>query len=361
MEEVKQPKKLLIVNILEILRKHSDQDHRLSQRDIIGLLKSEYGMTADRKAIRRNILGLIECGYRIEYIETVRMVPNKRTGEPEESYIWSDFYLARDFSDAELRLLIDSLLFSRHIPYSQCKELVEKLEQLSSKYFRAHVRHIHTMPDTQPTNRQLFYTIEILDEAISAGKKVSFTYLDYGTDKKMHRRQRADGTIREYVVSPYQMAAKEGKYYLICNNDQFDNAANYRVERIADIRLLDEPARPFSTLEGSDGQRLDLAKYMAEHIYMYAGGNTRVKFRVVREMIGDVLDIFGPGVRFCEETERHVCVIADVNERAMLQFAKNYGPDALILEPERLVETMRQDAENLMKSYLNRTENDNEI
>ena len=229
--------------------------------------------------------------------------------------------------------------------------MVEKLEQLSSKYFRAHVRHIHTMPDTQPTNRQLFYTIEILDEAISAGKKVSFTYLDYGTDKKMHRRQRADGTIREYVVSPYQMAAKEGKYYLICNNDQFDNAANYRVERIADIRLLDEPARPFSTLEGSDGQRLDLAKYMAEHIYMYAGGNTRVKFRVVREMIGDVLDIFGPGVRFCEETERCVCVIADVNERAMLQFAKNYGPDVRILEPARLVDAMREDIECLMKAY----------
>ena len=351
MEEAKQPKKLLIVNILEILRKYSDADHRLSQREIMELLKTEYGVTIDRKAIRRNIIGLMECGYRIEYNESVRMVPNAKTGISEESYLWSDFYLARDFSDAELRLLIDSLLFSRHIPYSQCKELVEKLEQLSSKYFRAHVRHIHTMPDTQPTNKQLFYTIEILDEAISAGKKVSFTYLDYGTDKKIHRRQRADGTVREYVVSPYQMAAKEGKYYLICNNDQFDNASNYRVERIADISLLDEPARPFSTLEGSDGQRLDLAKYMAEHIYMYAGGNTRVKFRVVREMIGDVLDIFGPGVRFCEETERHVCVIADVNERAMLQFAKNYGPDVRIMEPERLVEAMRRDAKEQMEAY----------
>ena len=352
--EPKQPKKLLIMNILDILRKHSDADHRLSQKDIIDLLKSEFGMNADRKAVRRNIIGLMECGYRIEYTEAVRMVPNTKTGESEESYIWSDFYLSREFSDAELRLLIDSLLFSRHIHYSQCKELVEKLEQLSSKYFRAHVKHIHTMPDTQPTNRQLFYTIEILDEAISTGKKVSFTYMDYGTDKKMHRRCRPDGTIREYVVSPYQMAAKEGKYYLICNHDHFDNASNYRVERIADIRLLDDPARPFSTLEGSDGQRLDLAKYMAEHIYMYAGGNTHVKFRIVREMIGDVLDIFGPNVRFCEETDAYVCVIADVNERAMLQFAKNYGPDVLILEPERLVKTMREDTERLMKSYQSR-------
>ena len=348
---LKQPKKLLIVNILDILRKYSDANHRLSQKEISDLLQSEYGVTAERKAIRRNILGLMECGYEIEYTETVRMVPNPKTGVPEESYLWSDFYLVRDFTDAELRLLIDSLLFSRHIPYSQCKELVEKLEHLSNKYFRAHVRHIHTMPESQPTNKQLFFTIEILDEAISAGKKVSFTYMDYGTDKNMHRRCRQDGTVREYVVSPYQMAAKEGKYYLICNHDRFDNVSNYRVERIAEIKLLDEPARPFATLEGSGGKRLDLAKYMAEHIYMYSGGNTRVKFRIVREMICDVLDIFGQNVRFCEESDTHVCVIADVNERAMLQLAKNYGPDVLILEPKRLVDAMREDAKNLLDAY----------
>lgn len=55
---VKQPKKLLIMNILDILRKYSDEEHRLSQKDIAEILKTEYDMTADRKAIRRNILKL---------------------------------------------------------------------------------------------------------------------------------------------------------------------------------------------------------------------------------------------------------------------------------------------------------------
>ena len=35
---------MLIINILEILRKHSDADHRLNQKDIIDLLFSEYKM-----------------------------------------------------------------------------------------------------------------------------------------------------------------------------------------------------------------------------------------------------------------------------------------------------------------------------
>lgn len=100
-------KKLIIMNILDILRRYSDEDHRLSQKDIVDILKTEYNMTVERKTIRRNILNLMDCGYEIEYSESVRMVPNSKTGELEESYIWTDFYLVRDFSDSELRLLPD--------------------------------------------------------------------------------------------------------------------------------------------------------------------------------------------------------------------------------------------------------------
>ncbi len=339
----KQSKKLLIMNILDILRKYTDTDHRLSQREIVDILRREYDMKADRKAVRRNLLDLIDFGYEIEYSESLRMMPNPKTGEMEETYILSDFYLLRDFTDAELRLLIDSLLFSRHIPYNQCKELVEKLEGLSNQYFKAHVRYIHTMPETLPQNPGLFLTIELLDEAITQRKKVSFTYLEYGTDKKQHPRLRPDGTAREYVVSPYQMAAKEGKYYLICNYDRYNDISNYRIDRIAEVKILEEPVKPFETLTGADGQRLDLAKYMAEHIYMYSSANTKVKFRISKDWISDIIDMFGMDVRFSDETAEHVTVTARVNELAMKQFAKSFAPDVMVLEPERLREEIRDD------------------
>ena len=347
----KPPKKLLPMLILDILRKDSDENHRLSQREIRDILKTEYDMTVDRKAIRRNIGALLEMGFPIEYAEVRRLVPNAETGEPEESVLLTDFYLERAFTDSELRLLIDSLLFSGHLPRKQCRELVDKLEALSSKYFRAHVKHICTVPETAPRNPQLFYTIESLDEAISAGKKAAFTYLEYGTDKRLHPKRRADGTVREYVVSPYQMAAKEGKYYLICNYDKYDDISNYRVERIADIRVLDEPVKPFETLRGADGQRLDLAKYMAEHIYMYASDNTRVRFRIVRPMVSDVIDLFGQDVSFSDETQTHVTVTARVNELAMTQFAKSFAPDVIVLEPQRIADAVRRDAERTVEAY----------
>ena len=82
---VKQPKKLLILNILDILRKYSDEDHRLSQREIGEILKTEYGMTADRKAIRRNLSELLECGYPIEYSENTSQRTGKGPGRQGEA------------------------------------------------------------------------------------------------------------------------------------------------------------------------------------------------------------------------------------------------------------------------------------
>jgi predicted DNA-binding transcriptional regulator YafY len=314
-------------------------------------LKTEYDMTADRKAIRRNLDNLMQMGYAIEYSETVRMTVNPKTGEPEENVILSDFYLEREITDSELRLLIDGLLFSKHLPYSQCRELVGKLEGLSSSYFRSHIRHIHTMPEMALQNPQLFYTIEVLDEAIGRGRKVAFSYLEYSTDKKRRPKRRSDGSVREYVVSPYQMAATEGKYYLICNYDKYNDISNYRIERIANIRMLDEAAKPFETLQGSDGRRLDLAKYMAEHIYMYSSDSARVVFRIVKPMITDVIDLFGMDVSFSDETDTHVTVTARVNEMAMEQFAKSYAPDVIVLEPQRIADAVRRDAERTIEAY----------
>lgn len=347
----RQPKRLLILNILDILRRYTDEEHRLSQKQIVDILKDEYNMTVDRKAVRRNLLNLMDCGYDIEYTETVRSVKNPKTGETEESYLWTDFYLERTFTDSELRLLIDGLLFSNHVPYSQCMALAGKLEGLSNIYFHSRVRHIARLSGGAEDNKQLFLNIELLDEAISKKRKVAFHYLEYGTDKKLHTKTRPDGTYRDYIINPYQMAAKDGKYYLICNYDKFDDISNYRLDRIADIRILDEPAKPFESLRWANGRSLDLDSYMKTHPYMYSGESVRVRFRINRPMISDVLDMFGDDLRFFDEDENGVTVSTMTNERAMEQFAKNFAPDVVILAPQKLREKVKKDLEESLKKY----------
>ena len=142
----KSPKKLIIMNILDILKRYTDENHRLSQKEIQDILEREYDMTVERKAVKRNLMNLIEFGYNINYSESVRIFKDK-DGKEQENVILSDFYLEREFTDSELRLLIDSVLFSNHIPYKQDKELVDKLASLSNIYFKKRVNHIARMPE----------------------------------------------------------------------------------------------------------------------------------------------------------------------------------------------------------------------
>ena len=337
-----QPKKMLNINILEILKKYSDENHRLNQKEIIDLLESEYQMTVDRKAVKRNLMNLLDFGYELEYTETIRT--NKK-GEQETLY--SDWYLVRDFTDAELRLLIDSLLFSKHIPYSQCKELIGKLEALSNKYFKAKVKHIRTLPEKMPNNKQIFYSIEILDEAISKGKKVEFKYNDFGTDKKLHPRQNSDGKDRKYIVNPYQMAATNGRYYLIANYDRYSNISHYRIDKISDIKILDEPVKKQSELAES----INLPKHMAEHIYMFSGESSRVTMRIDKFLVNDVVDWFGRDVSFYDETEDEVTASVIVNLKAMRYWAMQYANHIEVLKPVQLREQIKEDLRNAMNKY----------
>lgn len=359
------PKKLVILYILDILQKYTDEEHRLSQKEIQDILKREYEMTVDRKAVKRNLLNLIEYESNIEYREVSRKdifrkkdsVSYKGTSDfadkeiSEDDLLWTDFYLKQKFTNEELRLLIDSLLFSKHIPYSQAKELIKKLESLSNIYFKSCSQYIYPLPVERTDNKQVFYNIAILDDAIRKKKKVLFEYAEYHTDKKMHLKKREDGSVREYIITPYQMAVQEGKYYLICNYDKYDDISNYRVDRIRNIQILEEKGKPFETLKWSGHQPMNLNEYMKEHVYMYSSENAFVKFRIVKAMISDVIDLFGKGVNFSEETDTHVSVSVHVNERAAEQFAKNYAPDVVILQPKRLRGKLRDDLKKAWEAY----------
>lgn len=345
-----QPKKILILYILDILQKYSDSTHTLSQKEILEILERDYSMKADRKSIRSNIMNLIEAGYNVEYKEIPRSNKNAKTGEVEDNSVYTDYYLIKDFEDSELRLLIDSILFFKHIPYSQCKRLIEKLEKLSSKHFHAKVNHICTVPINFTNNNRLFFVIEILDEAINNNKQVKFTYGYYGTDKKLHPSTHDDGTVHEYIVNPYQMAIADGRYYLIGNYDKYDNISHYRVDRIIDIEILDTPQKPKKEIKELENG-FDLSRHMSEHIYMFSGASATVTFRLKKYLLNDVIDFFGSEITFFDEKADTVCARVRVNLSAMRKWAVQYSLHAKILTPLSLADAVKSDLVKALENY----------
>ena len=134
-------KKAVLVYILEILRDETDANHTLSQEEIRSILAKKYELTVDRKTLGRHLNDLYESGnFNIECEESALGT--------DGSIRRTNFYMIHPFEEAELHLLIDGLLASRHISVNQRKDLIDKVSALGGRYFKSHGKQIKSTPDS---------------------------------------------------------------------------------------------------------------------------------------------------------------------------------------------------------------------
>lgn len=343
-------KKIIILYILQILRKYTDADHTMTQQQIADKLLSEYGIEVNRATVRRNLTDLIDAGYDIMYDEVIRTHVDKKTGEKEENVIYTNLYYEHDFTESELHMLIDGLLFSRSVPYKPRKELIDKLGKLSSSYFNQRMNHVRCMSADAPQNPELFLNIDVLDDAIEAGKQVRITYGYYGTDLKLHKTKNEDGTEKRQILNPYQMVANEGRYYLICNNDKYDNVANYRIDRIMNIEILDSPVKPKNQVQGlEDG--LNLSEYLYQNLNMFTSPPEDVEFIIQKNNVHLVIDFFGKHVKFFDRPDGTVSCRLKVSRDAMKHWAAEHAAIVKVVSPEGLVEEIRDEIRKANELY----------
>ena len=338
----KQSKNPLILDILQILEKHSDVSHRLTQNDIIALLKSEYDMDVERKSITRNIDNLIEAGYDIGFDEKIKGKGKSKT------VVRSNFYIERDFDDSELRVLIDGIIFSKLPKERQKKQLIKKLENLSSKYFKSSLSKVSISENDKIKNEDLFLNIEIIVEAISKQRKLKFNYLTYDLDKNLVYRKDESGNVKEYIVSPCQMVAANGRYYLLCVYDKYESEiSNLRVERIKNAIILDEKCD-----KNKAAKSLNIPKHMIEHIYMMSGDSEVVTFEFSKRMLINVIDWFGSDIILKKSSKEDTFIAtAKVNVNAMRFWAMQYGEEVTVKAPKKLVDRIKQQLKNMNKRY----------
>jgi len=338
----KQSKNTLILDILQILEKYSDVNHKLTQKDIIALLKSEYDMDVERKSILRNINNLIEAGYEISYDEKIKGKGDNQTE------VKTNFYIERDFDDSELIFLIDGIIFSKLMSSRQKKHLIKKLEQLSSKYFKSSLSKVSMSDNDKTKNEDLFLNIEIIAEAISKGKRIKFNYLTYDMTKKLVYRTNEFNEIKEYTVSPYQMVASNGRYYLLCSYDKYeDEISNLRVDRIINAEILDE-----KIVKNKAFKDFNIPKHMIEHIYMMSGDSEVVTFEFDKKTLINVIDWFGNDIVINKGKVKDTFVAtAKVNINAMRFWAMQYGENVTVKSPKSLVNRIKEQLNNMNKRY----------
>lgn len=323
--------KLKLLYILEMLKKHTDQDNILSMSDILSRLES-LDIQAERKSINADINMLREYGY------DVRMTRGDKYG----------YYLEeRRFSLPEIKILVDSIQSARFISKDKSKEIIRKLlDELSENNAKIIESEVYLSGRIKAENDEVFSSIDLILKAIKSNRKIGFRYLEYNTDKK--KKLRFDGY--RFVLSPYALTWASDKYYLVANNSKYDNLTHYNIDRMTEVEILDEKRRDFSEVSEYRNS-FNIAEYTRNLHGMMTGKIESVEIRFSKELTTAVIDKFGVDltIKDIKEDTFVARVKAEISD-AFISWLFTFGIKAEALTPD-LRELMAQKASELNALY----------
>ena len=332
-----QSKRFTRFRVFEILNDFTNGDRHLKHTEIQEKLSSIYDIHIERKNVR-------ECIDDINYL-----------GEPYGIYVNSEkgdgaFLLSRVFEKSEIGFLIDAVFSSKSINQKQAQELTNKLQRFLSKEDRKSFYYVSKSGEiTRTDNKLVFYNLDIILDAIAKGKKIKFKYNRYYLDSLKNEKMKN----RKLVASPYYLVNNQGKYYLVCNNNYFNDIANYRIERMSDIQILDEEVKPIKSLEGCENG-LDIAKYANENIYMFSNKAINAKIKIDNEYsISYVQDWFGENANIYQDKHDNK-IYANIhgNEQALIYWCLQYGESIELIEPVSTREKIKVIIDNMGEKYI---------
>lgn len=302
-----------IMCLLKLLERYTDEEHQLTTSELSELLDKEYGIEVHRITFKKDIESLQAMGYDI--VET-RSSQNKY------------FLGSRDFELPELKLLIDAVESSKFITASKSKILIDKINNLTSVYQKDKLkRNNYVIKNVKPNNEQIYYIVDVINDAINQRKQISFQYYEYtGLKKKVLKNK---GEI--YKISPYHLIWNGDYYYVLGYSEKREKVIAFRVDRIANIpRILDKDCR----LKPKD---FDLNEYTKSVFFMFGGAKTKVELRCDNSLMKIIVDRFGEEVTTLAYDMESFKVVIDVEvSPPFYGWVFGFGGKIEILSPKNI-------------------------
>ena len=332
--------KVKTLYVAKFFLENSDENHPVTAGDITDYLKNECGIESERRAIYRDIAALRDVfGMDI-------------AGGQGGKYR----LLSRQFEFDDLRLLAECVHAAKFISASKAKELVSTIAEFCSGYQAEELqREVFLCDRVKTTRKDILLIIGIIQAAMSAkenGKpkppqKISFKYLKYTLQNDKSQVERRRGTA--YKVSPYKLLINEGNKYLLAYDDTAQDMRTYRVDRMKEVKALDEPR------EGAEAfAAIDMETYTRRTFSMYGGQQKRVSVRFINPLLDTAIERFGtaPDVFYRPDGERHFVVTADVEiSDQFFSWVCGFRKRAKIINPPDVVEDMQKFLKDISERY----------
>lgn len=319
--------KIKLLKLYELLQQETDEQNPLTTNTIIKRL-DEAGISCERRTLAKDIALLNEQGY-----EVMTRKVNKENG-----YFVED----RKFSVPELKILIDAVQAASFITEKKTAELIDKLAALGGSH-RADIlkSNMVCFNTRKHSNETIFYSIGFLEDAIQQQKKVIFRYHDLNEHgEKVYRK---DG--HHYVVEPIGLIFNNDNYYLMVYSAKHDGTANYRIDKMESVEIIDEP------ISDKALQLRDCVDcFTGQAFKMYGGQPVEITIHFNDNLIGVIFDKFGEdtSMKRIDDNTCEATVMVQISP-TFWGWLFQFGKQMRIVSPDELIEEYKNRAENLVK------------
>ena len=340
-------KKYLHFDLIRILKENTDKNHPMLQKDLLAELRKK-----DEKINRTtvwNALNDLMANPLETRIHHLGEEAEAASAEDKRQY-YTNLYYDQEFTDAELRWLIDGILYSRNVPHADRDVIIGKLCELGNRHFRKNMnmKKIRRLAEEEPMNEELFQNIDQIGQAIDEGKKITCVYNYMGPDFRL-RPVYGDPDYHQ-LLNPYAMVARNGFYFLVCNKDNYSDMTHYRIDRMTGVTVTDLPVKSPRMLDGFESG-LNLQEYMERNINMAFGKPERITFVAEGRAIPGIIDAFGKGVQFSRlENGQYECLV-NVPEYDMFRWALENCGQIKVTSPESLAAQIARSLKRACQCY----------
>lgn len=321
-----------LLHLAEIFRTKTDEEHPLTAEQLIVELNKR-GIECERKSIYSDISYLMEFGMDIE--------KNSSKGR--------GYYLAeREYQLAEVRLLMDAVQSASFITPKKSRDLIEKIEGMTSVYQASDLaEQVYIDNRHKQSNEEIYYNIDVIHRAINNRKKITFKYRrrDFSADGRI------EWSVKNLTISPYAMLWSDDRYYVIGNNQKYDNLIHLRLDRMKNVEETKENSRHFS--EVSDYKAFfDVADYANRLFNVFGGETVSAELLCTAEKVEQILDIFGEDIklRLRSDGKFSFKIQAALSEGLVSDILK-LGDDLEVISPIKLRSMVKQRVTSLYNLY----------
>lgn len=230
-----------------------------------------------------------------------------------------------------MKILIDAVQAASFVTEKKTAELIDKIAALGGSHKADILKSNMACFNTRKhSNESIYYNVGFLEDAIQQQKRVIFYYYDLNENgEKVYRREH-----HHYVVEPIALVFNDDNYYLMVYSARHDGTANYRVDRMDHVEIVDEAIseKALTLREGIDS-------YTEQAFKMYGGQQVDVVLEFDDKLIGVVYDIFGEDTKMIRSGDKCIATvkvqISPVFWGWLFQFAgqmKVLSPDTVIAD-----------------------------